>query len=148
MSKNELILLGGGGHCKSCIDVIENTGLFTIKGILDIPSERNKKILSYSVIGNDDDVNTYVTKQCQFLVTIGQIKSSSPRRKLFDLLESQNAVVATVISPKAYVSPHAKIGKGSIVMHGAVVNAGAIVGDNCIINTSAIVEHPFSTSFG
>ena len=31
----KLILLGGGGHCKSCIDVIEQESKYTIEGILD-----------------------------------------------------------------------------------------------------------------
>ena len=30
-----LLLLGGGGHCKSCIEVIEAEANFTIAGILD-----------------------------------------------------------------------------------------------------------------
>ncbi len=25
MAKPKIILIGGGGHCKACIDVIENT---------------------------------------------------------------------------------------------------------------------------
>lgn len=31
-----LILIGGGGHCKSVIDVAESAG-YTILGILDMP---------------------------------------------------------------------------------------------------------------
>ena len=37
MQKPEIILVGGGGHCKSCIDVIEAEGRFIIKGIIDLP---------------------------------------------------------------------------------------------------------------
>ncbi|MCK9343642.1 MAG: acetyltransferase, partial [Massilibacteroides sp.] len=33
-----LILVGGGGHCKSVIDVAESAG-YTILGVLDLPSE-------------------------------------------------------------------------------------------------------------
>lgn len=33
-----LILVGGGGHCKSVIDVAESAG-YTILGILDRPEE-------------------------------------------------------------------------------------------------------------
>lgn len=31
-----LILIGGGGHCKSVIDVVESAG-YTILGIMDMP---------------------------------------------------------------------------------------------------------------
>ena len=33
----EIILIGGGGHCKSVIDVIEQEGQFKIVGIVDRP---------------------------------------------------------------------------------------------------------------
>lgn len=39
-----LLLVGGGGHCKSVIDVAESAG-FTIKGILDIPENVGKDVL-------------------------------------------------------------------------------------------------------
>ena len=35
MNKKQIILIGGGGHCKSCIDVIESTNEFSIAGIVD-----------------------------------------------------------------------------------------------------------------
>ena len=35
--KEEIILIGGGGHCKSCIDVIEQEGKYQIAGIVDLP---------------------------------------------------------------------------------------------------------------
>ena len=31
----EILLIGGGGHCKSVIDVIEQEGQFQIVGIID-----------------------------------------------------------------------------------------------------------------
>lgn len=44
MEQKNLILLGGGGHCKSVIDVAESAG-YTILGILDKPEEVGKSIL-------------------------------------------------------------------------------------------------------
>lgn len=35
--KEQIILIGGGGHCKSCIDVIEQEGKYQIAGIVDLP---------------------------------------------------------------------------------------------------------------
>ena len=37
----KIILIGGGGHCKSCIDVIESEKKYTIKGILEKKSKKN-----------------------------------------------------------------------------------------------------------
>jgi len=56
MSKKKIILAGGGGHCKACIEVIESTGLYQIAGVLDVADKRNQKILDYTIIGTDEDI--------------------------------------------------------------------------------------------
>ena len=38
--KEKIILIGGGGHCRACIDVIEQEGRFTIAGIVDVPEKK------------------------------------------------------------------------------------------------------------
>lgn len=137
----KLILLGGGGHCKSCIDVIEQEGQYVIAGILDNEKLVGQKVLGYDVIGTDADINKFIDKGYTFLITVGQIKTSTIRKKLFSLLYKSSAQIATVISPRAYVSKHADVGQGTIIMHDALVNAGALIGENCIINTKALIEH-------
>lgn len=134
-----LILVGGGGHCKSVIDVAESAG-YTILGVLDRPEEFGKKVLDYEVIGCDDDIPKYAGN-AEFVVTVGQIKSASLRVKLHRLIIEAGGKLATIVSPTAHVSRYASIGEGTVVMHGAVVNADAVIGKGCIINTMAIVEH-------
>lgn len=137
----EIILIGGGGHCKSVIDVIEQTGIYEIAGIIDKKENIGKKVLGYSVIGTGDEIPHLAKDGYYFLVTVGQIKSPQIRIKFFEQIEKYTHNIATIISPLAHVSPYAKIGKGTIVMHHALVNAGATVGKNCIVNTKALVEH-------
>jgi sugar O-acyltransferase (sialic acid O-acetyltransferase NeuD family) len=144
----DLILIGGGGHCRSCIDVIESEGKFRIIGILDNNLDIRTKILEYEVIGKDDDIEKIISGQfCKirwgvyFIVTIGQIKTAEPRIRIFEKLCALNAKICTVISPLAYVSKYSIIGEGTIVMHHAMINSNARVGKNCIINSKALVEH-------
>lgn len=138
---HKLVLIGGGGHCKACIEVIEQLGSYEIVGILDQSDLVGSNVLGYPVIGTDDDILGYIKQGYQFLITVGQIKTAVIRRKIFSFLVENGAVIATVISPIAHVSKHAKIGKGTVVMHYAVVNAAAQVGDNCILNTGCCIEH-------
>jgi len=138
----EIILVGGGGHCKSVIDVIEQEGKFKIAGIIEKDrSLIGKKILTYEVIGCDDDLKELRKKYDYALVTIGQIKNSTPRIKIFEKLKKLEFKLPSIISPLAYVSKYASLEEGTIVMHYALVNANAKVGKNCIINTKAIIEH-------
>jgi len=137
----EILLIGGGGHCKSVIDVIEQEGRFKIIGIVDKPELLGNEILGYSVIGNDSDLETLANKYDYALVTVGQIKSPSLRIRLFDFAMEAGFTLPTIVSPRAYVSKHATIGNGTIVMHDALVNAKAVIGSNCIINSKALIEH-------
>jgi sugar O-acyltransferase (sialic acid O-acetyltransferase NeuD family) len=139
--KKNLILLGAGGHCKSCIDVIEQAGQYEIVGIIDHQEQLGELVLGYQVIGTDNDIESLAKKGNEFLITVGQIKSPSTRERLFNQLRQCNVKMATIISPRAYVSQYAKIGEGSIIMHDALVNASASIGKNCIINTKALIEH-------
>ncbi len=139
MNKKPLILVGGGGHCKSVIEVAESAG-YTIIGILDKPEEVGKQVLDYKVIGTDDDIPQYVDKS-EFVITVGQIKSVTIRKKIAECIKKAGGKLATIIASDATVSKYATIGEGSVILHKCVVNADAKIGKNCIINTMANIEH-------
>lgn len=138
--KQKIVLIGGGGHCKSCIDVIESTGYYSIVAILDRPEVQDQAVLNYTINGTDDDI-ALLPHDTQCLVTVGQLKSARLRKQLYELILKEGLTPATVISPQATVSKYARIGSGSIIHHSAVVNVEACIGDNCIINSMALVEH-------
>lgn len=139
--KDKLLLIGGGGHCKSCIDVIEQEGCFEIGGILDKKEHVGRTVLGYEIIGSDEDFELLRKQFGYALITLGQIKSAAIRNNLYRQLKTHGYVFPVVISPRAYVSKYASIGAGTIVMHDVLVNAGASIGKNCIINSKALVEH-------
>jgi len=141
VKKKEIILIGGGGHCKSVIDVIEAENKFQIIGILDVNEKVGTKILGYTIIGTDDEIGDWNKKNSCFHITVGQIKSAEIRRKIYDKLKALNADLPIICSPTAYISPNAIIGEGCVIMHHAILNAGVKVGKNCIINNKALIEH-------
>lgn len=139
-----LILIGAGGHCKSCIDVIEEQDEYKIIGLIDLKEKIGKEILGYKIIDCDENIKKYIDNDTYFLITLGQIKTAKRRKELYDNLTVFGAKFATVISPYARVSSHAKILCGSIILHNALVNAGVEIGNNCIINSKALLEHDVS----
>ena len=136
-----ILLIGGGGHCKSVIDVIELENRFNIAGIIDKKELVGSDILGYKVIGCDDDLEELFKTFKYAIVTIGQIKSNSLRIKLFNKLKSIGYKLPVIKSPIAYTSKHSKIDEGTIIMHKAFINADTVIGKNCIINTDALIEH-------
>jgi len=136
-----IILIGGGGHCRSCIDVIESEGRFRIEGIVDLTEKIGEDNSCYKIFASDDDLGDLAREYKYFLLTIGQIGISLKRMTLFNRLIELNASFPVIISPMAYVSKHSKIGDGTIIMHHALVNANTIIGRNCIINSKSLIEH-------
>ena len=140
-NREQIILIGGGGHCKACIDVIEAEDRFKIAGIIDVKEKLGQKVLGYKIIASDENLPELAKKFKYFLITIGQTKSPLLRIEKFNLIRNLNVMLPTVTSPSAYVSNHARIGEGTVIMHKAVINADATMGKNCIINTGSIIEH-------
>lgn len=134
-----LILVGGGGHCKSVIEAAESAG-YSILGVLDMPEEVGKEILSTKVIGTDDDIPIYVDK-AEFVITVGFIKNPAVRIKLYNRIKKAGGKLATVIASTAHVSKYATLGEGTVVLHHAFVNADAKVGCNVILNNFVNIEH-------
>lgn len=141
MSKPNLILIGAGGHANSCIDVIEEQGIFNIVGLIGLKSQLNTRLLGYEVIGADSDIGRLSRIYRYALITVGQIQTGERRKALYDQALAGGFQFPSIISPNAYISRYAQIGDGTIVMHGAIVNAGANIGRNCIINSNALIEH-------
>lgn len=140
-SMKDLYLVGGGGHCHSCIDVIEQEGAFRIRGIFDVKNNLSKSILGYKVIGVDDDLNKFIAPENYFLITVGQIRNFQKRADIFNRLLSAGANLPNIISPRAYVSKHVLFGKGNIVMHDVLINANVKIENNNIFNSKCLIEH-------
>jgi len=137
-----LILLGASGHCRACIDVIEQCGTYKIEGLIDKTTPAATKSLDgYAIIGNDRELEKIRQRCHAALIAVGQIGTSAIRVKLFERLKSLGYELPVIVAPSAYVSPRAEIAEGTIIMHHALVNAGARVGANCILNSGCVVEH-------
>ena len=146
MIVRELIIFGAGGHARSCIDVIERHGVYTIAGLVGLPEQQNHKALGYTIVASDDSIGELAKLYQYGLIAVGQVKTAELRMHLYYQAKNYGFELPVIISPTAQVSRHAVIGEGSIIMHGAIVNAGARVGSNCIINTNALIEHDANIS--
>lgn len=137
----KIILVGGGGHCRAVIDVIEAEGRFQVMGIVQPKADGTEPVIGYPFLGEDADLPSLLADIPRTMITVGQIKTAAVRRRLYALLKDLKVEIPVVISPTAYCSRHAQVAEGTIIMHGAVVNVAAQVGVNCIINSLALVEH-------
>ncbi len=139
--KKDIVLIGGGGHCKSVIDIIEDNQEFRIIGIIDVNVKLGSELLGVPFIGTDEDIPLLVKKYTYFHISVGHILSNTNRVRIFQLITKLGGEFPILIAKDAYVSSFASIKAGTFIGHKVVINAGAQIGLNNIINTGAIVEH-------
>lgn len=137
----DLIIIGAGGHAKSCIDVVEDAEYYKIQGVIGFDHEVGRLFMGYPIIGTDRDLDRIIKNYQNILIGVGQIKSPNLRLQIFNKACEIGFSIPTIVSKRAYISKSATIGIGTIVMHGAIVNSGAVIGQNCIINSGALIEH-------
>ena len=137
----KILLIGGGGHCQSCIDVIEDEGTFYIEGIILDKLKNSKALNGYPILGDESSLSKYMKKTKNILIAVGQIKNFNIRKKIFTKLKNLGANFPIIKSSRAYLSKYSRLGEGTILMHGSIVNSNSQIGSNCIINTNALIEH-------
>ena len=141
MAKRNVLLLGGGGHCKSCIEVIESTGKYNIVGFFDKDETQTLPVFPYPLLGSESIISSFVEPNNFFLVAVGQIKTALARIKLFDLIAQNGGKHLSVISPYSVISSRSSLGEGSIVHHQVIVNTDTHIGKNAILNNKSLIEH-------
>jgi sugar O-acyltransferase (sialic acid O-acetyltransferase NeuD family) len=141
ISRDKIILIGGGGHCNSVIDIIEQENKFEIAGIVDRAEMIGKKTLNYEIIAEDLDLPKLVKEFKYFFITVGHIRSNQLRIKLYETVVFLGGKFPVIVSPLAHVSKHARVLDGTVIMHKATVNPNSFIEQNSIINTGSIIEH-------
>lgn len=138
----KLVLVGGGGHCKSVLDTILQLNIYSEVVITDCKLAAGTRILGCEVVGNDEMLSELYKKGFRnAVITIGSIKSTDIRRNVFLKAEEVGFNFPKIIDPSAVVSGLASIGAGVYIGKNAVVNVDAVIGNMAIINTGAIIEH-------
>ncbi|MBE9610649.1 NeuD/PglB/VioB family sugar acetyltransferase [Chitinilyticum piscinae] len=132
-----LVLVGGGGHGRSCLDVARSAGI-EVAGFVD--RDPSVSMAGVPWLGGDDWLATRPAGYT-FLVTVGQVASAVVRVRLFNTLQSHGLPLASLQAPTAMVSPSALLGAGCAVLHRALVHCHAQIGDNVIVNSGSIIEH-------
>lgn len=134
--------MGGGGHCKSVIDSIEQAGRYEVAGITDLPEKKGISVLNYPIIGTEDDLAYwYAQGITNAFITLGSIGNSEIREKLYRKAKEIGFSFPVIIDKSAVVSKHAVLEEGSFIAKGVIVNADVTIGENAIINSGAIIEH-------
>lgn len=135
-------MLGGGGHCKSVIDAIEQRGLYRIWGIVDVREKIGENLLGYEIKACDEDLEQLFARGLRLAaITVGSIGDVSVRKKLYRAAATVGFNFPPVIDVSSRIASSVLIEEGVFVGKNCVINADARVGSFAIVNTGAIIEH-------
>lgn len=137
----KMILVGGGGHCKSIIDSINDLKQFEIVGIVDKKQKKDIE-LGIGIIGSDENLNSiYKSGIKNAFIAVGSIGNPNIRIKLYDLLKNIGYNFPIIIDKTAIVSSNVIIKDGVFIGKGVIINTNAVIKKQCILNSGVIVEH-------
>ena len=137
--KRKLLLIGGGGHCRSVLDTAIQLNIYDEIGIVDFA---DSSCLGVPVVGNDDDIPSLIREGWnEAFITVGSVGNTGIRRRLYEMVKKLNLAVPSLIDPTAVIANGVEIGEGTFVGKRAVVNTCSEIGICAIINTGAIIEH-------
>ncbi len=140
--REDIVLIGGGGHCKVVIDAIKNANAFNIYGITDQNPDKIKDIPGIPVLGNDDMLQEIYGKGIKYaFITVGSIGNCTVRKKIAEKLKKIGFQLPVIVHPRAITAKDVSFKEGAFVAAGAVINPGAKIGKNVIINTSSSIDH-------
>lgn len=133
--KENLLIIGAGGHGRVVADVAGRTGNYrSIAFLDDAPACEG---LPYPCLGGCGDAERFLNDH-DVCVAIG---NGAVRKRIMEKLEEKGAGFATVIAPEAVIGSNVRIGQGSVIMPGVIVNTGTSIGRGVILNTACSVDH-------
>ncbi len=138
----KLVLIGGGGHCKSVADSVRSCKLYSDVVITDCSLSVEKRINEYPVVGDDNMLSKlYESGYREAFIAIGSIEDNNRRREAYKTAEAIGFSFPNIIDPCASIANESRLTRGGFVGKNTVINSGSTIEQFAIINTGAIIEH-------
>ena len=143
-SGSSVIVLGGGGHGKMCIDILQQMAAYEPIGVIDATLNRETTVLGLPVLGKDtpEAMKALHAQGVRLAVNgIGALQNRGVREATYRKLKDAGFEVPNIIHPTAAVEPSVRMGDGNQIMANAAVGSDVEIGSNCVINAGALVSH-------
>lgn len=134
---DNLLIVGAGIYAVVAAEIARDMGCFARIDFIDDNKEYTPE--GKRVIGKLCDLEELADEYDFIFIAIG---NNTFRRKLIKhIYEETSYTIATLVSPKAYVSPSVKLGMGCCVEPMVVVHSLCELEAGCFISAGAVVNH-------
>ena len=134
MKKKKLIIIGAGGHSKSCLEVVESSKEYKVVGFIDNRKITNSFYKKFKIYKEGDLEKIFkIVKNVH--IGIAHIKSPSLRIKLFNCKIGYN----TIINSKSLIEHDSVIGNHCHIATGVIINGNCTIGNNSFVGSGAII---------
>lgn len=139
---HNLLLIGGGGHCKSVLDSLKGSGVYSEIAIIDQSDRVGEYVADVPIVGTDKQLEEFFGKGYRYaFITIGSVGNPQSRIKLYQLIKAIGFCVPNIIDASAVIASDTELSEGIFVGKRAIVNSGTRIGSCAIVNSGAIIEH-------
>lgn len=141
-SKNSIVIVGGGGHARTCIDILKQSNEYEIVGIIDPKIEIGTIISGIQVIGDNSLLKQLKDDGVVYAVNgVGSVKNPLARKHVYEMLKEMQFELPNLIHSSCSIESSASIGEGNQFMMGSMIGSDTIIKNNCLINSGSVVSH-------
>jgi len=140
-SESDIVIYGGGGHGRMCLDILKIEKKYNVAGYLD---DNPRTVLTEDVkyFGTQNILkNLYDNNLRNIVLGIGFFSNMNKRSKLYNEISSYGFYLPNIIHSQAIMESSARIGESNQIFAGSIIGSNVVIKNNCIINSGAIISH-------
>lgn len=137
-----ILILGGQGGAKMCIDAIRSKNEYEIIGIVDPELKVGDLVLDVPILGGENLLKYFIEKGVdKIVVSFSSLKNLSFRLKKIEMLKSIGFRFPNIFHSGANIEPSCTFGEGNIILASSIIGSCCEIGNFNYINTGAIICH-------
>lgn len=142
IAENHIVIIGGMGGAKMCIDAIRSTNQYSILGIIDPSLKSGTLVMGVKVLGGESILQILFDLGLRNLVvSFSNLSNLTARFNKCREFKNIGFNFPNIFHVKACVEPSAVFGEGNLVLATSMVGSEAIIGNYNYINTGAMICH-------
>jgi acetyltransferase EpsM len=135
MEIQNIIIIGGGGHSKVVVDIINTQRLIKCKILGYYDDDKNSNLYDIKYLGKINKIQN-CESDIYYTIAIGDCNIRKNMYKKYN-----NLRYISLIHPKSIISQSAIIEEGTIICAGVIIQPDVKIGKCCIINTNSNIDH-------